>query len=105
MVVRSFRSSGAFFSGGVFICAVIGKGICTADDYDVNSDGTGMSFRRGRVRLGMGGGSLATVHFRVKVPTGVKLDLVMIDGSIVSASSAPVKARGDRKSTRLNSSH
>ena len=88
----SFRSD--TMPGGVYVCAIVGKGQCTADDYDVNSDGTGMSFRRGRVRLGMGGGSLATVHFRVQVPTGVRLELVMIDGSIVSASSAPVKARG-----------
>jgi DUF4097 and DUF4098 domain-containing protein YvlB len=46
------------------------------------------------VKLGLGGGSQAEVHFRVKVPTGVKLDLVMVDGDVVSASSAPVRARG-----------
>lgn len=80
--------------GGVLVCAILGDGRCTPDDYDVKSDGTGMSLRGGRLKLGMGGGSLAKVHFRVRVPTGVRLDLVMIDGTIVSASSAPVEAKG-----------
>lgn len=88
----SFRSD--MTPTGVLVCALVGEGRCTADDYDVNSDGTGFSLGGGRVRLGMGGSSQASVHFRVQVPTGVRLDLVMIDGNIVSASSAPVKARG-----------
>lgn len=88
----SFRSE--LTPNGVLVCALVGEGRCTEDDYDVNSDGTGFSFGGGKVRLGMGGPSQASVHFRVQVPTGVRLDLVMIDGNIVSASSAPVKARG-----------
>lgn len=87
----SFRSDTK--PDGVLVCALVGEGRCTTDDYEVNSDGTGFSIGGG-VRLGMGGSSQASVHFRVQVPTGVRLDLVMIDGKIVSASSAPVKARG-----------
>lgn len=88
----SFR--GDTMPGGVVVCALVGGSRCTKDDYDVNSDGSGFSIGRGRVRLGMGGGSQANAHFRVQVPAGVRLDLVMIDGTIVSASSAPVRARG-----------
>lgn len=88
----SFRSE--LTPNGVLVCALVGEGRCTEDDYDVNSDGTGFSFGGGKVKLGMGGPSQASVHFRVQVPTGVRLALVMIDGNIVSASSAPVKAAG-----------
>lgn len=88
----SFRSDTS--PTGVIVCALVGDSQCTADDYGVDSDGTGFSIRRNRVRLGMGGSAMAAVHFRVQVPAGVRLDLVMLDGTIVSASSAPVKARG-----------
>jgi hypothetical protein len=88
----SFR--GDTMAGGVLVCAMVGDGTCTPDDYEVNSDGSGFSIGRGRVRLGLGGSTQARVHFRAQVPAGVRLDLVMIDGSIQSASSAPVKARG-----------
>lgn len=81
-------------AAGVLVCAVFGKGRCDENGYNGESDGSGMSMGRGRVRLGVGGRSQASVHFRVFVPAGVKLDLVLIDGSIVSASSAPVRARG-----------
>jgi hypothetical protein len=87
-----FRSE--LMANGVVVCAIVGEGRCSADDYESNSDGTGFSIGKRGVRLGMGGPSQAAVHFRVQVPTGVRLDLVMIDGNIVSASSAPVKARG-----------
>lgn len=88
----SFR--GDTMPGGVVVCALVGGSRCTKDDYEVKSDGSGFSIGRGRLRLGMGGSAQANAHFRVQVPTGVRLDLVMIDGTIVSASSAPVKARG-----------
>ena len=88
----SFR--GDTMPGGVVVCALVGGSRCSQDDYEVKSDGSGFSIGRGRLRLGMGGGSQANAHFRVQVPAGVRLDLVMIDGSILSASSAPVKARG-----------
>lgn len=87
----TFRSD--TMAGGIIVCALVNAGACTADGYEVNSDGSGFSIGRGRVRLGMGGSSQASVQFRVQVPAGVRLDLVMIDGSILSASSAPVKAR------------
>lgn len=88
----AFRSD--TMAGGIIVCALVGESRCTPDDYEVNSDGSGFSIGRGRVRLGMGGSSQANVYFRAQVPAGVRLDLVMIDGSILSASSAPVKARG-----------
>jgi hypothetical protein len=88
----AFRSD--TMAGGLLVCAIVGDGACTADDYQVNSDGSGFSIGGGGIRLGMGGSARASVHFRVQVPSGVRLDLVMIDGNIVSASSAPVKARG-----------
>lgn len=88
----SFRSGTT--TAGIVVCAMVGDGRCSAEDYDVKSDGSGISIGRGRVRLGMGGTARASVQFTVRVPAGVRLDLVMIDGTIRSASSAPVKARG-----------
>ena len=81
-------------AAGVLVCAVFGKGRCDENGYNGESDGSGISIGRGRMRLGLGGRSQASVHFKVFVPTGVKLDLVLVDGNIVSASSAPVRARG-----------
>ncbi len=81
-------------ANGVLVCVIIGGAECSTEKYESNSDGSGFSIRRRGLRLGLGGGSQAEVHFRVKVPTGVKLDLLMIDGDVVSASSAPVRARG-----------
>ncbi len=81
-------------AGGTLVCAVFGEGRCTVDDYDGKSDGSGFSIGRGRMNLGLGGSSPANVRFRVQVPAGVKLDLVMVDGDVTSASSAPVQVRG-----------
>ena len=91
---RDITFKGMALADGALVCAIVGGADCSPDNYDNNSDGSGFSLRRGRVKLGLGGGSQAEVHFRVKVPTGVKLDLVMVDGDVVSASSAPVRARG-----------
>lgn len=91
---RDVNFRGGTMADGVVVCAIIGRSRCTQDDYEVTSDGRGFSFGRGRVRLGMGGKSYASARFRAEVPAGVRLDLVLIDGTIVSSSSAPVKARG-----------
>ncbi len=79
---------------GVLVCAVFGKGRCEEHGYNGESDGSGMSVGRGRMRLGLGGSSQAAVHFKVLVPAGVRLDMVLIDGDVVSASSAPVRVQG-----------
>lgn len=82
------RPKGIALSGvrqptGVLICAIFVEGECTADKYTGKSkDG----FR-------LGGAQDVHVHFTVQVPHGVRLDLVVVDGDISSASSAPVRAR------------
>ncbi len=69
-------------ASGVLICATWGDGTCTKEKYQTS------------VKLGRGNTVTdAKVFFRVEVPTGVKLDLVNLDGDIVAASSAPVMAR------------
>lgn len=72
--------SGGAVPGGVLVCAEWGgrRSACTVDNYHAD-----MSGRAGRTR----------VNFRVQVPAGVKLDLLGIDSEIISASSAPVRAR------------
>lgn len=81
-------------AGGRLVCAVFGGATCTVTDYDGKSNGSGIRIGDGGLSLGLGGSKRAEVHFRVQVPTGVNLDLVMVEGDIISASSAPVKARG-----------
>ena len=80
---RGLAISGRIDGSDVLICAVWGRGTCTRDRYESDlklSD---------RAR----GVSNAAVNFRVAIPHGVRLDLVAVDGSITSASSAPVNAR------------
>lgn len=93
--------SGTALADGALVCAIIGGAECSTENYDSNSDGSGFSLRRGGLKLGLGGDRQAEVHFRVKVPTGVKLDLVMVDGDLLSASSAPVRARGVNGDIRI----
>jgi hypothetical protein len=77
---RNVTISGSVVPSGTLICAQWGgrRSTCTPDDYHAELNGSA-----GRTR----------VHFRVQVPSGVKLDLLGIDSDIVSASSAPVMAR------------
>jgi len=79
---------------GALVCAVFGGARCSVQDYDGQSNGSGIRIGGGRLRLGLGGSKQSEAHFRVRVPTGVKLDLVMVEGDVVSASSAPVRVRG-----------
>lgn len=79
---------------GVIVCAVFGGARCSVQDYDGQSNGSGIRIGGGKLRLGLGGNRQSEVHFRVSVPAGVKLDLVMVEGDVVSASSAPVRVRG-----------
>ncbi len=79
---RTLHFSASPDADGVLVCAVWGDGSCTKDKYQAN------------VKFGRRGGSTdAKVFFRVEVPAGVLLDLVTIDGDVVAAASAPVRAR------------
>lgn len=75
--------SAASLPSGVLVCAIFGDGTCTPTEY---SGGSKNSFN-------LGGASDISVTFRVQVPVGVSLDLLGVDTRIVSASTAPVKAR------------
>lgn len=86
--------SGTTRADGAMVCAIFGGAECSVDNYDGKSNGSGITIGESGLKLGLGGDSKAEVHFRVRVPAGVKLDLVMVEGDLVSASSAPVKARG-----------
>ncbi len=79
---------------GVLVCGFLGTGRCTRDDFDAKVDGGELSIGSRGLRLGMGGRSDARVTFRVQVPAGVRLDLVQVEGDVVSASTAPVDAKG-----------
>lgn len=67
---------------GILVCSTFGEGSCTVADYN-------MKARRGNPFGSRG----LRVAYRVKIPSGVKLDLLGVDTRITSASTAPVKAR------------
>lgn len=62
------------------VCAAWGKGTCTRDNYTSN-----WNFSRGATD--------ASVHFRIEVPAGVRLELQGVNTGITAAASAPVEAR------------
>lgn len=72
-----FRAVSA--ANSVTICAVWGRGECSADDYESR-------LKRGRFR------SDAKVAFTVKVPAGVRVDAWTLSGDLAIRASAPVKA-------------
>lgn len=76
----SFSATG--IAEGVLVCAHFGDGACTVADYHLKSKG-----------LKPWGNRDVRVEFTVQVPTGVQLDMIGVDTRIVSASTAPVKAR------------
>jgi hypothetical protein len=88
----SFRADTS--ATGVLICAIVGNGSCSADNFTSRSSGNRITIGRRNVSLGLGGRKRSQVAFRVRIPTGAKLDLVLVEGNIVSASTAPVRARG-----------
>ena len=91
-VPNEIRFSGTQVAAGVLICSLFGDATCTPESYTGQSDG-GLRIGTGGARFSLGGKSNAKVSFRIQVPAGVKLDLVGVDADIVSASTAPVKAR------------
>lgn len=91
-VPTNITFSGAQVDAGVLICSIFGKATCSADNYTSDANGA-LSIGTGGTRFSLGGKSNAKVSFRIQVPAGVTLDLLSIDADIVSASTAPVKAR------------
>lgn len=88
----SFRADS--IASGILVCAIVGDGACTADNFTGRSSGNRITIGRRNLSLGLGGRKRSSVHFTVRVPAGVQLDLVLVEGNIVSASTAPVRARG-----------
>jgi len=72
-------------ANGVVVCAVWNDGTCTEGKYETKKPG----FSIGPFTQGTD----ASVNFTVYVPTGVKVDVMTINGSIGAAVTAPVKAR------------
>ena len=72
-------------ANGVIVCAVWNDGTCTEGKYETKKPG----FAIGPFTQGTD----ASVNFTVYVPTGVKVDLMTMNGSIGAALTAPVKAR------------
>ena len=77
----------------ITICAVWGKGTCSSE----GSYTTGPGF----VSKLFSRGTDAEISFTVLVPTGVRVDLVTLNGSINVASTAPVKARNVNGSIKV----
>ena len=75
-------------SGGsiVTVCAVWGRGTCTANDYSSNTTKKRFSFGRSR-------SSDARVSLTVQVPAGVRVDASTVSGEVNVRASAPVRAR------------
>jgi DUF4097 and DUF4098 domain-containing protein YvlB len=72
-------------ASGVIVCAVWGDGTCSESKYEAKKP----SFSIGS----FSNGSDASVNFTVYVPTGVKVDVMTMNGSIGAALTAPMKAR------------
>ena len=72
-------------NGNILICAIWNDGSCSESKYDVKKPG----FSIGPFSQGTD----ASVKFTVYVPTGVKVDVLTMNGSIGAATTAPVKAR------------
>jgi hypothetical protein len=70
---------------GILICAIWGDGSCTETKYEAK--------KPGMIIVPFSNGTDASVRFTVYVPTGVKVDIMTINGSIGAAATAPVKAR------------
>jgi hypothetical protein len=72
-------------ANGVIVCAVWNDGTCAEGKYETKKPGFSIgSFTQG---------TDASVNFTVYVPTGVKVDVMTMNGSIGAALTAPVKAR------------
>lgn len=79
------------------VCALWGKGTCTADNYNTSGNSVMRS-------LFSGGSGDATVNFTVYVPTGVKVDVFDLNGSVSVLATAPVKAKGINGNIKVGTS-
>lgn len=70
----------------VTVCAIWGRGECTATNYSSRSDSKGISFS-------FNSKSDARVAFTLQVPAGVRVDAMTIAGNVGVRAAAPVKAR------------
>ena len=70
---------------GITICALWDGGQCSAAHYKSTADGVTKNL--------LNHGTDASVTFTVYVPTGVKVDVFTVNGSIGVAATAPVKAQ------------
>lgn len=78
----------------VSVCAVWGRGRCTATRYTTSAN----SFLKS---LFGRGGTDATVKFTVFVPTGVRVDAYTMNGSVSVLATAPVKAHTTNGDVRV----
>jgi hypothetical protein len=70
----------------VTVCAVWGKGGCSAADYSSGTQKKGIS-------VSWNTKSDASVAFTVQVPAGVHVDVLTVEGAVNVRAAAPVKAR------------
>ena len=75
--MQGIQLTGTEVGDGVLVCAIWGRTACNVDNY--NAD--------------LGDARRTRVSFHVRVPSGVKLELVAIDGNVTTASTAPVLVR------------
>lgn len=71
--------SGAKTADGALVCAMIGNNTCTEKDFNAN------------MKLGDGSPDIR-VTMRIRVPTGVHVNVAGADGDVTVAASAPVRA-------------
>ncbi len=83
-------------SGNTTICAIWGEGTCNEGKYKTTT--TKLSDKI------LGHGTDAEINFTIYVPTGVKVDVFTINGSIGTAATAPVKARTANGSIKVATS-
>jgi hypothetical protein len=83
-------------AAGVTVCALWGEGTCSSGAYKTASTKLGDKI--------LGHGTDAEVNFTVNVPTGVKVDVFTVNGSIGIAATAPVFARTANGSIKVATS-
>jgi hypothetical protein len=83
-------------NGNTTICAIWGTGSCSEGNYKITNNKLSDKI--------LGHGTDAEINFTVYVPTGVKVDVFTVNGSIGTAATAPVKARTANGSIKVATS-
>ncbi len=73
------KISGANTADGALVCAMLGENTCTEKDFQAN------------LKLGDGSPDIR-VTMRIRVPNGVRVNVVGADGDVTVSASAPVRA-------------